>query len=163
MKIIYSSIHNVGWSGRARSGGRTGLPALGHSPAVGASHQGQGLRLAELVAAISLAIDLGVGQPLEHALRTCRLSAAIAAQLGLDAGTAADVHYVALLRFLGCTADAPEMARFAGGDNLALMAAVAPVYMGSAGEGVRTLVRSTGRGHSLPRRIGLLAEALAHS
>jgi HD-GYP domain-containing protein (c-di-GMP phosphodiesterase class II) len=130
---------------------------VGHSP------DGDGLRLTELVAAISLATDLVMGQPMEHALRTCRLSVTVANQLGLDAGTVADVHYVALLRFLGCTADAPEMARLAGGDNLALMAAFAPAYMGSAGEGVRTLVRSTGQGQSLPRRAGLLAEALAHS
>src|SRR5688572_21924527 len=122
-----------------------------------------GLRLTELVASISLATDLVMGQPMEHALRTCRLSVTVANHLGLDAGTIADVHYVALLRFLGYTADAPEVARLAGGDNLALMAAFAPVYMGSAGEGVRTLVRTTGRGQSLPRRVGLLAEALAHS
>ena len=90
----------------------------------------------ELVAAISMATDLGTGQPVEHALRTCRLSMAVAQELGLDARTAADVPYVALLRFLGCTADAPQMAHYAGGDNIALIAAMAPVYMGSAGAAV---------------------------
>ncbi|GAA3160783.1 HD domain-containing protein [Blastococcus jejuensis] len=123
----------------------------------------EGLRLTEFVAAISLATDLVTGQPMEHALRTCRLSVTVARHLGLDSGTVADVHYVALLRFLGCTADAPDMAHLAGGDNLALMAAFAPVYMGSAGEGLRTLVHAAGRGRSLPRRAGLVAEALAHS
>ena len=73
---------------------------------VRASADGDDLRLTELVAAISLATDLGTGQPMEHALRTCRLAMTVARELGLDAGTAADVHYVALLRFLGCTADA---------------------------------------------------------
>ena len=82
---------------------------------------------------------------------------------GLTAGAAADVYYVALLRFLGCTADAPEMAHYAGGDNIALIAAMAPVYMGSTGEAVRTLARSVGRGASLPRRAWLLAEALRDS
>jgi HD-GYP domain-containing protein (c-di-GMP phosphodiesterase class II) len=121
-----------------------------------------GLRLTELVAAISLATDLVMGQPLEHALRTCRLAVTVAGHLGLDAATTADVHYVALLRFLGCTADAPESAHVAGGDNIALMAAMSPVYMGSTGEAVRTLAREVGRGSSLPRRAGLLAEVLAH-
>jgi HD-GYP domain-containing protein (c-di-GMP phosphodiesterase class II)/DNA-binding CsgD family transcriptional regulator len=122
-----------------------------------------GLRLTELVAAISLATDLVMGQPLEHALRTCRLSVTVAGHLGFDAATTSDVHYVALLRFLGCTADAPETAHVGGGDNIALMAAMSPVYMGSTGEAVRTLARAAGRGASWPRRAGLLAEALAHS
>ncbi|MGY1780640.1 HD domain-containing phosphohydrolase [Geodermatophilus sp. SYSU D01036] len=129
----------------------------------GRSTDGDGLRLTELVASISLATDLVSGQPLEHALRTCRLSVTVARSLGLDDGTVADVHFVALLRFLGCTADAPELARLAGGDNLGLMAAMAPVYMGSAAEGVRTLVRTTGRDSPLPRRAGLVAGALASS
>ena len=124
---------------------------------------GDGVRLTELVAAISLATDLGTGQPMEHALRTCRLSMAVAQELGLDAGTCADIHYVALLRFLGCTADAPETAHLAGGDNIALLADVAPVYMGSTGEAVRALAGGVGRGRSVPRRAGLLVEALAHS
>ena len=111
---------------------------------------------------MSLATDLVMGQPMEHALRTCRLAVTVANHLGLDAATAADVHYVALLRFLGCTADAPETAHIAGGDNLAFMAAMSPVYMGSVSEAVGTLARSAGRGSSLPRRAGLLAEALAH-
>jgi HD-GYP domain-containing protein (c-di-GMP phosphodiesterase class II) len=120
-----------------------------------------GVRLTELVAAISLATDLGTGQPMEHALRTCRLSAAVACELGLDAATRRDVHFVALLRFLGCTADAPETARLAGGDNTAFIGAMGPAYMGSAGEAVRALARSVGRGGPPLRRARVLAEALA--
>lgn len=93
-----------------------------------------GFRLTELVAAISLATDLGTGQPIEHALRTCRLSMVVADELGLEHGTTADVHYAALLRFLGCTADAPETAQLVGGDNIAFLSAMAPVAMGSTGE-----------------------------
>ena len=130
---------------------------------MGASADVDGLRLTELLAAISLATDLSTGQPMEHALLTCRLSMAVAGELGLDDRVAADVHYVALLRFLGCTADAPETAYYAGGDNIALVAAMAPVYLGSTGEAVRTLARSAGRGHTLPRRAWLLARALGDS
>lgn len=119
------------------------------------------LRLTELVAAISLATDLGTGQPMEHALRTCLLSAAVAGELGLDATTAGEVHYAALLRFLGCVADAPEMGHLAGGDGAALLAAMAPVYLGSPGEQARTLARNVGRGQALPRRARRMVEALA--
>lgn len=119
-----------------------------------------GFRLTELVAAVSLATDLGTGQPIEHALRTCLLSMAVADELGLDPGTTADVHYVALLRFLGCTADAPETAQLAGGNNIAFLSAMAPVIMGSTGEATRTLVRSLGRGQPVLRRARLVTGAL---
>jgi hypothetical protein len=128
-----------------------------YSPTVEAAAR-DGLRLTELIAAISLATDLGTGQPMEHALRTCRLSMAVAHELRLDTRTASDVHYVALLRFLGCVADAPEMAHLAGGDNLAFIASMAPVYMGSTGEVFRTLAHNVGLGESLPQRASRLVE-----
>jgi HD-GYP domain-containing protein (c-di-GMP phosphodiesterase class II) len=118
------------------------------------------LRLTELVAAISLATDLGTGQPLEHALRTCLLARALGGELGLDAATSADVHHVALLRFLGCTSDTPETARLAGGDNLALLAAAAPVFMGSSGEMLAVVARRVGAGQPPLRRAGLVLDAL---
>jgi HD domain len=127
---------------------------------VAGSPDGDGVRLAELVAAISLATDIGTGQPMEHALRTCRLSMAVAAELGMGAGTATDIYHVALLRFLGCTADAPETAQLAGGDNVAFIAAMAPAYMGSTGEVVEALAHAYERwdGRGLPD--GLAGEAV---
>ncbi len=46
---------------------------------------GKGLRRAELLAAISLAIDLGLGQPMEHMLRSSLIATRIAERMGLDA------------------------------------------------------------------------------
>ncbi len=121
----------------------------------------RGFRLTELVAAISLATDLGTGQPVEHALRTCLLSTSVAKVLGLDATTTADVHYVALLRFLGCVADAPDIARLTGGDNIAFLSDMAPSAMGNAGEEMRALAHSLGRSRSRLRRGRLLVRALS--
>jgi hypothetical protein len=42
------------------------------------------LRLAELVAALSLGIDLGFGQPMEHVLRQCLIALRLAERIGLD-------------------------------------------------------------------------------
>ena len=44
---------------------------------------GTGLRRAELLAAISLAIDLGLGQPMEHMLRSSLIATRIAELMGL--------------------------------------------------------------------------------
>jgi HD-GYP domain-containing protein (c-di-GMP phosphodiesterase class II) len=119
------------------------------------------LRLAELVAALSLATDLGTGQPLEHALRTCLLSLELARRSGVATADLADVYYLALLRFVGCTADAAETAAASGGDDIAFIGAMSPAWMGSTGEQVRAMAGATGPDAPLPRRLRLLLAAFA--
>ena len=87
------------------------------------------VRLAELLAALSLATDLGMGQPSGHAVQTCALSVQLARDLQLSDDQVSDVFYVALSRYLGCTADASEVARLAG-DDIDLARAVGPYVMG---------------------------------
>ena len=77
------------------------------------------VRLAELVAALSLGIDLGFGQPMEHVLRQCLIALRLAEQLGADEETRAAVYYTALLVNVGCHSDAHEQAKWFG-DDIAL-------------------------------------------
>jgi HD-GYP domain-containing protein (c-di-GMP phosphodiesterase class II) len=77
------------------------------------------LRLAELVAALSLGIDLGFGQPMEHVLRQCLIALRLAERLGLDDESRAVVYYTALLVNVGCHSDAHEQAKWFG-DDIAL-------------------------------------------
>src|SRR5579864_2863109 len=74
------------------------------------------VRLAELVAALSLGIDLGFGQPMEHVLRQCLIALRLAEALGLDEEHRAVVYYTALLVNVGCHADAHEAAKWFGDD-----------------------------------------------
>jgi HD-GYP domain-containing protein (c-di-GMP phosphodiesterase class II) len=74
------------------------------------------LRLAELVAALSLGIDLGFGQPMEHVLRQTMIALRLAEQVGLDDETRLGVYYTALLVNVGCHADAHEQAKWFGDD-----------------------------------------------
>jgi HD-GYP domain-containing protein (c-di-GMP phosphodiesterase class II) len=74
------------------------------------------LRLAELVAAFSLATDLGMGQPMEHVLRSWRIAAQLGERVGLDEQERADLYYVALLAWVGCVADTYEVATWFGDD-----------------------------------------------
>jgi HD-GYP domain-containing protein (c-di-GMP phosphodiesterase class II) len=120
-----------------------------------------GLRRVELLGAISLATDLGTGQPSFHGVRTSVLAVAIARQVGLDAAAMAEVQQVALLRFLGCTADTWETARMTGGDDLAFLSGMAPVAMGAKSQMGRQLMRTVGAGAGPLRRTRLVAGALA--
>jgi HD-GYP domain-containing protein (c-di-GMP phosphodiesterase class II) len=74
------------------------------------------VRLAELIASMSLATDLGLGQPMEHVLRSCVLGLRIAEAIDLPESERAVVYYVALLAWLGCHADAHEQSAWFGDD-----------------------------------------------
>src|SRR5918996_4222936 len=76
----------------------------------------QPVRAAELVAALSLATDLGTGQPLEHALRTAVLSVRLGELAGASAEELADTYYVALLHASGCTSNGHEATQLFGED-----------------------------------------------
>jgi hypothetical protein len=74
------------------------------------------VRLAELVAALSLGVDLGFGQPMEHVLRQCVIALRLAERAGLDDDARLVVCYTALLVNVGCHADAHEQAKWFGDD-----------------------------------------------
>jgi HD-GYP domain-containing protein (c-di-GMP phosphodiesterase class II) len=78
-------------------------------------------RLAELIAALSLGIDLGFGQPMEHVLRQCVIALRLAEREGLDEDDRLVVYYTALLVNVGCHSDAHEQAKWFG-DDIALKA-----------------------------------------
>lgn len=79
------------------------------------------IRLAELVASLSLGIDLGFGQPMEHVLRQCLIALRLGEQLGLDEIERGTIYYTALLVNVGCHSDAHEQAKWFG-DDIALKA-----------------------------------------
>ena len=82
----------------------------------GGSGGGAQVRLAELVAALSLGVDLGFGQPMEHVLRQCLIALRLAERVGLDDGDRLVVYYTALLVNVGCHSDAHEQAKWFGDD-----------------------------------------------
>jgi HD-GYP domain-containing protein (c-di-GMP phosphodiesterase class II) len=111
--------------------------------------------LAELVAALSLGIDLGFGQPMEHVLRQCLIALRLAERVGLDEDQRAVVYYTALLVGVGCHTDAHEQAKWFG-DDFALKAIALEHKMPSVG-GAAATMRLLGSGNPpLHRfRIGL--------
>ena len=74
------------------------------------------VRLAELVAVLSLGIDLGFGQPMEHVLRQCLIALRLADRQGLPEQERVAVYYTALLINVGCHTDAHEQAKWFGDD-----------------------------------------------
>lgn len=75
-----------------------------------------GVRLSDLVGAFSLATDLGLGQPMDHVLRSWRIAAALGEDLGVEPEGRAALYYVVTLAWVGCVADTPEVAALFGDD-----------------------------------------------
>jgi HD-GYP domain-containing protein (c-di-GMP phosphodiesterase class II) len=91
-------------------------------------------RLAELVAALSLATDLGLGQAMEHGLRGCLIATRLAQHAELDEAAVDAVYWVSLLAMVGCTADSFEV-RLMFGDDIAVregMFSADPSQLGTA-------------------------------
>jgi len=64
------------------------------------------VRAAEMIAALCLATDLGMGLPFEHGFHSTLVAMRIADRLGVDPETASQTYYACLLMYAGCTADA---------------------------------------------------------
>jgi HD-GYP domain-containing protein (c-di-GMP phosphodiesterase class II) len=115
------------------------------------------LRLAEVLGCLSLGTDLSLGAPQEKAMRTTVIAAALADALGLDASAREATYYVTLMRFLGCTAFAPEeAARFAAGDDNQLRSVFAYIEPGSLTDFVTTTLRELRRDAPLRDRAAAL-------
>jgi HD-GYP domain-containing protein (c-di-GMP phosphodiesterase class II) len=65
---------------------------------------------------LSLGIDLGLGLPMEHMLRSCTIGLALAELAELDPADAELVFVTSLLAWVGCHADSHEMAYWFGDD-----------------------------------------------
>lgn len=82
------------------------------------------LRLADLLAGLSIAADLGFGLPPESAMRSCVVGTALARRMDVPETEVADTFYAALLLHVGCTTFAHETSA-AFGDERSLLAAIA--------------------------------------
>jgi HD-GYP domain-containing protein (c-di-GMP phosphodiesterase class II) len=104
-----------------------------------ASPDGEQVRSAELVAALCLATDLGMGFPFEHGLHTTLIAMRLADRLGVDRECRSQTYYGCLLAHSGCTTDA-HVAPQIFGDSLTTH--VHPVLYGSGREVLTGFIRA---------------------
>jgi HD-GYP domain-containing protein (c-di-GMP phosphodiesterase class II) len=100
-------------------------------------------RLAELVAGLSVVSDLGKGLADGQGLRGCVLAHDLAERAGVGREDQEAVFWIGLLRFVGCTATASEMAA-ALGDELAVSAAFAAADPRDLRDLLRSVVAAVG-------------------
>jgi HD-GYP domain-containing protein (c-di-GMP phosphodiesterase class II) len=118
-----------------------------------------GVTLAELLAAFSLATDLGLGQPMEHLLRSWQIASRLGRHVGLPEEQQPALFHVAMLSWVGCVADAPEVtASF--GDDIAFRADSYGADLGGL-SGMAFFLGHAGRGQPLPGRLRAAATLAA--
>lgn len=108
------------------------------------------VRLAELIATLSLGTDLGLGQPMEHVLRQSLIALRLGDLLGLSESQRRVLYYSGLLAWVGCFSDAYEQAKWFG-DDITFKADAYAMAGGSVG----FFVEHLGMGRSLPERMRL--------
>jgi HD-GYP domain-containing protein (c-di-GMP phosphodiesterase class II) len=118
-----------------------------------------GVRLAELVAALSLATDLGLGQPQEHIIRQTLIAMRMAELEGLSEDDRAAVFYVSLLAWVGCVADAHEMGKWFGDETQVRADSYLVDLTGPPM--IRFMLAHVGRGSAPIRRLTVIGRFLA--
>jgi putative nucleotidyltransferase with HDIG domain len=80
--------------------------------------QNQKLRLAEVLSALTYALDITEGQPEGHSVRCCWIGLLIAEELRLDDQQTWELYYTLLLKDLGCSSNAARICELYLSDDL---------------------------------------------
>lgn len=125
-----------------------------------AAQQRQGVlpRRIEVLAGLSVAIDLGLGQPAEHMLRAAIIACRLADRLGLSSAQRATTYCTALIMWIGCNADSQEYARWFGDDIAVRRDAYSVDWTGMPF--MRFLLGNVARGEPVTRRVLTIGEML---
>ena len=119
------------------------------------------IRVAELMAALSLATDLGLGQPLHHQLAVCLTALELATRLGCSDEERTEVYYIALVAHVGCTGAAPYVASWIGGDDVGFQRGAQQLGpMSQPSEDLRYFLTRFADDQSLPARVRLAVPML---
>jgi HD-GYP domain-containing protein (c-di-GMP phosphodiesterase class II) len=117
------------------------------------------LRLAELIGALSYALDITEGQPEGHCVRCCLIGLRLGRALGLHEEQLAELYFALLLKDLGCSSNAARICELYLTDDLAFKRGFKEVGDGLP-ETVQFALRHTALGAGLLERLQVLLQSL---
>jgi len=120
----------------------------------------EGVRIAELVAALSYAADLGLGQPMAHCMRQTVIAQRLAALVGANEAEREATYYLGLLMNVYCHADASEQAKWFG-DDISFKGDGYDMLEMSTAQAIAFIIRRVGSHGSVPARAKRLASFAA--
>jgi HD-GYP domain-containing protein (c-di-GMP phosphodiesterase class II)/DNA-binding CsgD family transcriptional regulator len=112
---------------------------------------------------LALGQDNAFGQPLESQLRSCLLAVALCDEAGFDAEVRDTTYWLALLRYVGCTGHAHEVAAVFG-DDIAMLAQTLVLDLADPAEVGHAMIEfaTAGRGPEESEQIAQALIAGAH-
>ena len=119
------------------------------------------VRLAELVASLSLATDLGAGGSFDDAQRACLTAARLGQLVGLGPEELQDVYYLPLMAFVGCTSSAHVASAILGREIETFSHAYKTDPSDSAAM-MRAMLPAIGEGLPLLERLAILGKMFAN-
>ena len=118
----------------------------------------QQIRLAELLGALSFALDLVEGQPAGHCVRCCWIGIHIGRAIGLSEEELGELYYTLLLKDLGCSSNAARICQLYMTDDLTFKRDAKNID-GSLPQALRFVLSHTGLQEGLAGRIRALVNA----
>lgn len=118
-----------------------------------------GLRLSELMGALSHALDLTEGQPPGHCVRSCWIGMHVGRELGLPEAELWDLYYTLLLKDLGCSSNAARICSLYQTDDLTFKRDFKTLD-GSLPQVMRFVFSHAGAGSPLFDRLRLLVQSV---
>lgn len=91
--------------------------SLAAASAGGRLIENQSIRFSEIIAALSVALDITQGHPEGHCMRTALIGMRLAQELQLPTADRSALFYALLLKDLGCSSNAAKIAHLFGADD----------------------------------------------
>jgi HD-GYP domain-containing protein (c-di-GMP phosphodiesterase class II) len=113
------------------------------------------IRLAEILSALSHALDMVEGQPVGHCVRCCWIGTQIGSEIGLDANQIWELYYTLLLKDLGCSSNAARICQLYMVDDISFKRDFMTVN-GSLPQVLRFVLSHTGMNAGLAERFRAL-------
>lgn len=106
------------------------------------------LRLSEVLAGLSHALDITEGQPRGHTERSCVIGMRLVGALGLDDATRSSAFYALLLKDAGCSSNASKVAALFGADDAVVKSTRRLTDTASRSQAVGHMLRTVAPGQS---------------
>jgi len=129
------------------------LEPVATSSAQRTDHLTTEVRLSDVLAGLSLALDLTEGQRPGHAVRSCAIGMRIAEVLGLPKDQRSALFYALLMKDLGCSSNASRFAALFAADDRTLKARLVLTNWPHALESFHFVARSVAPGQFWLRRV----------
>jgi HD-GYP domain-containing protein (c-di-GMP phosphodiesterase class II) len=120
------------------------------------------IRLAEILGALSHALDMVEGQPAGHCVRCCWIGMHVGQEIGLDDAQIWELYYTLLLKDLGCSSNAARICRLFLTDDLTFKHDVKTID-GSMPQALRFVLSHTGLQSGLAERFRTLVNVFMNS